>query len=438
MSIAQQLELGDVLEKRDLGYDAVSFREDECAADRMMVSDKFPWMLPPVFSNKELRPILEAAQQGGMAEKLAFVGRLGKLIMKIANKFTVVEAVFDDLVMHGADICMKEIDDFDFSKSQNIIGYFAFILAKRDFPTLIEQMYRGCTMEAARYHCVRASEMRRALVRENVDFTDERDVPVLDAAKATSWESKTVAHFQQRSRPVLSMDFTVENDDGDTSRFSDVIPSDGKNPEAQTLVDETRRVVNFVLSKRVGAAEALIVRRMFGLRNVGGSSVDQVCRAFNGKIGANRVILAVSVFLANLELVISGMEKLGKKFDQAELQRLKNLLECSPDAVQVAEGNSPLGAVLKSGDYEDVFVYAFEQAMVKMSAKDLVIVLELFDLQTPNGIRTKGGAVFTNEQLGDVLDVSKNWVNILWQRAKSAIKTSLARGDGGVFVEGRA
>lgn len=225
----------------------------------------------PLLGEEEMRRLLRAAQAGSVEARDELVRRNLRLVMSVAQRFSARGLDLDDLFQIGCMGLLKAIDRFDPKQPVRFSTYAVPVIIGE-----IKQVLRDTGP-------IKISRTLRELSRQALQISDKlaqmygREPSVAEIAREMGVEREEVAAALEATRPLVSLQETIHEDEGEPLYLGDQIKAD----ENSFLDRVNLRTALERLSKR----QQLVVKLRFfvdktqsQVADLLGVSQVQVCR----------------------------------------------------------------------------------------------------------------------------------------------------------------
>lgn len=205
----------------------------------------------PLLSDKELRQLLAAAKEGSLLARDELVRRNLRLVMSVAQRFTGRGVDIDDLFQIGSFGLLKAIERFNLVQPVRFSTYAVPLIIGE-----IKQVLRDTGP-------VKVSRALRDLSRRALSICDKmsqnlgREPSVGEVAQEMGLRREEVAAAFEATRPLVSLQETIHEDEGEPLFLSDQIRAD----EGGFFEHITLRTILGKLTKR---QQSVIRLRFYG------------------------------------------------------------------------------------------------------------------------------------------------------------------------------
>ncbi len=222
-----------------------------------------------------------------------------RFVVSVAKKFLNHGLSYMDLIAEGNIGLITAAKRFDEKRDFRFISYAVWWIRQAIQKAIAEQINTVRLPINRSQQAQKIKRMSQSLEQRNKRPTNEEEI-----AEALSLSTRKIAQIRAASRPLVSLDMTLFNDE--VSLAETLVDDDELTPENGYLRDELNREMYEALDL-LSTREKSIVMRYYGLGNKGSSSLEEIGRDI--KLSRERVRQIRNQALAKIRRAVHG-EKL--------------------------------------------------------------------------------------------------------------------------------
>lgn len=245
----------------------------------------------------------QRARLNGKAARETLINSNLRLVIKIAKDYRNMGLSLADLIAEGNMGLMKAVDKYKSDKKAKISTYASYWIKQcifRAFDNKSRLIRVPCDASRKYSHVSKWIEEYERLTGDKPNISEI-------AKKFKTTEERALSIMEAKRMP-LSMDYELENEDGDTNfTFGDTLGDDKPSIRETAEINDNKRILTEVINK-LSNREKYILYNRFGLGNKKTQTLEEIGKKF--KVSRERIRQVEALSLRKLRFLIKREYKI--------------------------------------------------------------------------------------------------------------------------------
>jgi len=246
----------------------------------------------------------QRTRANGKAAREKLINSNLRLVVKIAKDYRSMGLSLSDLIAEGNMGLMKAVEKFKSDKKAKISTYASYWIKQcifRAFDNKSRLIRVPCDAARKHSHVLKWIEEYKQITGEKPDISE--------IAKRFKTTEERALSIMRARESVLSMDYELRNEDGDSGRTFGETVEDLRTPVVSTIAElnDNKKILTEAINK-LGERERHILNNRFGLCNKKRKTLEAIAKEF--KLSRERIRQVETIALRKLRLLIKKEYKI--------------------------------------------------------------------------------------------------------------------------------